>query len=266
MTDAVAGLHCGAGRRRGGFASCGVRAATGDAGDRTHRLGAPRPNAGPAAAFRQDLADAGYFDGQNVTSEYRWRDGRYDRLTALAADPVRRQVVATGKVPTALAAKAATTTIPIVIAAGDYPVKRGLAASLRCSLRSAFVAGICALGLIIPTTSRSADIMSDRRTPPDLGMAGTGSVEVGTPAADDSLSYLFTPFKLASQPNLMQSVFVFAGRTDAGNLESTFVYGVGAPDRIFYDNYIVGGAYQRDFFQFNSGLLIGAEVGLADPG
>jgi hypothetical protein len=69
---------------------------------------------------------------------------------------------------------------------------------------------------------------------------------------------------LASQPSLKQSVFGFAGRTDSGNLGSTFVYGAGAPERIFYDNYIVGGAYQRDFFQFNSGLLVGAEVGLAD--
>ena len=92
----------------------------------------------------------------------------------------------------------------------------------------------------------------------------TPVADVSKPAADDSFSYLLTPFKLASQPHLKQSVFGFVGRTDSGNLGSTFVYGVGAPERIFYDNYIVGGAYQRDFFQFNSGLLIGAEVGLAD--
>jgi hypothetical protein len=102
----------------------------------------------------------------------------------------------------------------------------------------------------------------DQRTSPDP--ATTPVAEVSKPAADDSFSYLLTPFKLASQPNLKQSVFGFVGRTDSGNLGSTFVYGVGAPERIFYDNYIVGGAYQRDFFQFNSGLLIGAEVGLAD--
>ena len=99
----------------------------------------------------------------------------------------------------------------------------------------------------------------DRRTldPPPVSGAGK-------PAADDSLSYLLTPFKLASQPNLKQSVFGFAGRMDSGNLGSTFVYGYGAPEKVFYDNYIVGGAYQWDLFQFNSGLLIGAEVGLAD--
>jgi hypothetical protein len=130
-------------------------------------------------------------------------------------------------------------------------------------LRSIFVVGICALavGLIIPTSSRSAEI-ADQPTPPDLAAAGTHAGEAGKPVADDS--YLLTPFKLASQPNLKQSVFGFAGRTNSGNLGSTFMYGVGAPGTIFYDNYIVGGAYQRDFFQFNSGLLIGAEVGLAD--
>ena len=53
-------------------------------------------------------------------------------------------------------------------------------------------------------------------------------------------------------------------RIKASSHRSTFAYGIGAPEAIFYDNYIVGGAYQRDFFQFNSGFLIGAEVGLAD--
>ena len=119
---------------------------------------------------------------------------------------------------------------------------------------------VLAFASIIPTTSRSADMAVDRRTDPTT----TPVAEAGKPSADDSATYLLTPFKLASQPNLKQSVFGFAGRMDSGNLGSTFVYGYGAPERIFYDNYIVGGAYQRDFFQFKSGLLIGAEVGLAD--
>jgi ABC-type uncharacterized transport system substrate-binding protein len=86
------------------------------------------------AAFREGLKESGFVEGQNVAVEYRWAEGQYDRLPALAADLVRRQVsviVGGGGAPAVLAAKAATTTIPIVFSAGGDPVGLGFVASLN---------------------------------------------------------------------------------------------------------------------------------------
>jgi putative ABC transport system substrate-binding protein len=94
--------------------------------------GSPEASQGILPSFRRGLADAGYIEGKTITIEARWANGQVERLPALAKDLVDRRVdiiVAAGAVGSARAAKAATSTIPVVIAGGADPVRYGLLAS-----------------------------------------------------------------------------------------------------------------------------------------
>ena len=142
------------------------------------------------SAFLKGLSEAGYVDGRNVTIDYRWADGRNDRLQAMVADLVHRQVavIAATTTPAALAAKAATTTIPIVFELGTDPVRLGLVASLsrpggnvtgvtqtnveiapkRLQLRHEVVPTASIVGLLVdpayPTLAETTDVQAAART------------------------------------------------------------------------------------------------------
>jgi putative tryptophan/tyrosine transport system substrate-binding protein len=140
----------------------------------------PGPFASRVQAFRDGLAEAGYVEGRNVAVEFRWAEGRYDRLPALAIDLANHRVdvlVAPGGAPTALAAKSATTTIPIVFEMGGDPVALGVVRSLnrpegnltgvsslnveaslkRLEILHEVVRTAAALGVVVNPTSPTAD-------------------------------------------------------------------------------------------------------------
>jgi putative ABC transport system substrate-binding protein len=131
--------------------------------------GSPNDDAFRAEAFRRGLKTEGYVEGQNVMIEYRWAEGQYDRFPTLAADLVRRRVdvVATlGTTAAALAAKAASTTIPVVFVTGSDPVKLGLVTSYNRPTGN--LTGVAALTTEI--VGKKADLLHEAA--PTAGVVG----------------------------------------------------------------------------------------------
>jgi putative ABC transport system substrate-binding protein len=175
------------------------------------------------AAFRQGLSETGFVEGRNVAIEYRWAEGRNDRLPALAADLVSRQVavIAAAGTPSALAAKAATTTIPIVFSTAADPVAEGLVASL--SRPGGNATGVTNLGTelmqkqieklheMVPT----ATVMGALVNPSDPGLAEPVTKDVQ--AAGRALG-LQIHILQASTPRDIDAAFASLVKVGAGGL------------------------------------------------
>jgi putative ABC transport system substrate-binding protein len=149
-------------------------------------------------AFRQSLKDAGYVDGENVVIEFRWAQGQYDQLQALAAELVRRGValVVTTGLGSALAAKAATATIPLVFVGADNPVQFGLVASLNRP-------GGNATGLNLMTSELTAKRLElVRQLVPDAAMAAV-LVNPKSPEVAPQLADVQSASRVVGQPILI---------------------------------------------------------------
>ena len=168
----------------------------------------PAEAASDLAAFRHGLGQAGYFEGKNVTVEYRWAEGRYDRLPAMAAELVARQVAvlaAVGGEPSGLAAKAATNTIPIVCTLGGDAVKAGLVTQLNRpgGNITGLTVSVADLGpkrlelthQLVPNASAVAVLINPKYSP---GLAEARDVE----AAAHSFGLLITVLEASSESEI----------------------------------------------------------------
>jgi ABC-type uncharacterized transport system substrate-binding protein len=169
-------------------------------------LGSPRPMERVVAAFRQGLAKAGYVEGQSVAIEFRWADSQSARLPALAAELVQRQVAVIftgGWGGAALAAKAATSTIPIVFAYGGDPVRDGLVAGLNRP--GGNITGVTAVNtqLVSKWLSLAGDLV------PQATAIAFLSIDSSSIAYEDQKSQLFTAARA-----LGRQVFMLPTRGD----------------------------------------------------
>ena len=175
-------------------------------------------------AFQQGLKEGGYVEGQNVSIEYRWADGQYDRLPALAGELVRRRVaviVTLGSAPAALAAKAATPTIPIVFFTGGDPLALGLVPSLNRP--GGNVTGVTSLNVevgpkrvellheVVPAASLVALLVNP--TSPNLAESTTRDAQAATRILGLKLEVLH-----ASTERDFETVFESLSRLGAGAL------------------------------------------------
>ena len=184
--------------------------------------GSPGPIAHLLRIFQQGLAAAGYVEGRNITIEYRWAEGHYDRLPAMAEELVRRQaavIIATGGTAPSLSAQAATATIPIVFSVPDDPVKIDLVASLARPGRNAtgfmlFEYGIAGKWLellkqIAPGVTRVGVLRDPTVT---TGIGQWGAIQTAAP----SFGMEASPINLRDAGEIERAVSAFARSSNGG--------------------------------------------------
>jgi putative ABC transport system substrate-binding protein len=214
------------------------------------------------AAFRAGLNEAGFVEGLNVSIEYRWADGRYDRLPALAAELVRVPVaalVATG-ITAAVAAKAATSTVPIVFNTGGDPVRFGLVASLNRP--GGNVTGVASLGKVlvvkrfellrelVPKAGAIAFLVNPNNAAAELD---TSDAQVAAAALGQKLIVL----KAASEGDIDTAFTTIAEQRAGGLLQQLDPFLQGRRDRLvaLAARYALPAIYERRDFAAAGGLM-----------